>query len=150
MNPRVAALRSLRGLYASMRQRSGQVRRATGLGSAFVWALAEIAARPGTRIGDLAERLRVHPSTASNLCARLRRQGLVTSRVAENDRRAMRLYVAAKGKVLLRKVPAPTRGNLAEALDRMSDKECRDLSRALEPLAREVGRSLPGRNADGE
>jgi DNA-binding MarR family transcriptional regulator len=139
-DPREEALRSLRGLYASMRHRSGQVRRATGLGSAFVWALADIAAHPGTRIGDLAERLCIHASTASNLCARLGREGLVISRPAKMDRRAMCLFIAARGKALLGKVPPARRASLARALGRLTAEECRALSRALEPLTRAVCR----------
>lgn len=140
-DPREEALRSLRGVYALMRHRSVQVKRATGLGSAFVWALAEIAEHPGARIGDLAERLRVHPSTASNLCARLRRESLVTARKSNQDRRAMCLFVAAKGRALLSKVPPARPTSLAGALASLSSEECRALSRALDPLTRAVARS---------
>lgn len=56
VNPQEEALLALRGLYASMRSRSRQVRRATGFGSGLVWALAEIAARPGAVFTEQAPR----------------------------------------------------------------------------------------------
>lgn len=141
LNPREEALRALRGLYASMRQRSGQVKRATGFGSACIWALADIAAQPGTRIGDLAERLRVHASTASNICARLRREGLVTSQPASTDRRAISLHVTAKGKRLLARVPPARQASLSEALEQLTGDQCRILASALEPLTHAICRS---------
>jgi DNA-binding MarR family transcriptional regulator len=136
---REEALRSLRGIYASMRRRSAQVRQATGLGSASIWALAEIAAHPGTRVADLAGQLRVHPSTASNLCAQLRRAGLVIARLSPDDRRATSLFITASGRAALKKVP-PRRGGLAEALQRLSSEDCRALSLALVPLVRAAAR----------
>ncbi len=123
-----------------MRSRSAQVRRATGIGSASIWALAEIAARPGLRVADLAGELRVHHSTASNLCAQLRREKLISTRRSPDDRRATSLFITAKGSAALEKVP-PRRGGLVEALQRLSRQECRALSLALVPLMRAAAQS---------
>ncbi len=132
------ALRLLRSVYATARRQLALLRRATGLGSALVWALAEIASQPGLRVGDLADRMRVHPSTASNLCTRLRKEGLATTKTANDDRRAMCIFITAEGKVRLRRAPQPHRGVLAEALARMSVEECRRVAESLAPLRREL------------
>ena len=77
-----SALQALRLIYAAARRHVAQVRRATGMGSALVWALDEIARAPGMRVGDLAEQMYVHPSTASNLCRQLRQLDLLESSTA--------------------------------------------------------------------
>jgi MarR family transcriptional regulator, organic hydroperoxide resistance regulator len=109
------------------------------LGSALVWALAEIEEQPGLRVGDLAERMRIHSSTASNLCTRLRNDGFVRTSSAAADGRALCIYLTAQGRATLRKAPRPQRGVLKVALSRMTAAECRVLVAALSPLLRELG-----------
>jgi DNA-binding MarR family transcriptional regulator len=136
---RDAALLSLRSIYATTRRQLTALRRTTGLGSALVWALAEIGERPGLRVGDLAQRMRIHSSTASNLCTRLRGDGLVRTSPASEDGRALCIYLTAEGRATLRKAPGPQRGVLKVALSRMKAEECRVLVAALAPLLRELG-----------
>jgi DNA-binding MarR family transcriptional regulator len=131
----------MRAIYATIRHRSRQVRRATGIGSAMTWALSEITARPGARIGELAQRLRIHPSTASNLCSRLRRAGLIVARPSADDRRAMCLFPTRRSGGLLRQTSRPQRGLLMEAIAQMSPGECDALVAALEPLRRALENS---------
>lgn len=144
---RDSALSSLRSVYATTRRQLAVLRRTTGLGSALVWALAEIAEQPGLRVGDLAERMRIHSSTASNLCTRLRGDGLVRTSPATDDGRALSIYLTAEGRTTLRKAPGPQRGVLKVALSQMTAEECRVLVAALSPLLRELA-SLYG-VADG-
>jgi DNA-binding MarR family transcriptional regulator len=136
---RDSALLSLRRVYATTRRQLAALRRTTGLGSALVWALAEIEEQRGLRVGDLAERMRIHSSTASNLCTRLRSDGLVRTSPAAADGRALCIYLTAEGRATLRKAPGPQRGVLKVALSRMTAAECRVLVAALSPLLRELG-----------
>jgi len=105
-----------------------------------MWALAEIDEQPGLRIGDLAERMRIHASTASNLCTRLRHEGLVRTSPAADDRRALCISMTAQGRARLRKAPGPRRGILNVALSQLTAEECRLLVDALAPLLRELGK----------
>jgi DNA-binding MarR family transcriptional regulator len=136
---RDAALLSIRKVYATTRRQFAALRRTTGLGPARVWALAEIDEQPGLRVGDLAARMRIHSSTASNLCTRLRGDGLVRTSPAADDRRALRIYITAQGRAKLRKAPGPQRGILKVALSKMTAEECRCLVDALAPLLLELG-----------
>lgn len=134
------ALLLLRSIYATTRRQLTTVRRATGLGSALIWALKEVVETPGMRVGDLAARMRIHPSTASNLCARLRREGLVAREKTPEDGRAMCIVATAKGAIRLRNAPQPQRGVLNVALAQLSDAQARQLAKALQPLRRELVR----------
>ena len=128
----------VRAVYVAMRRQLTRQRRATGLSAAVLWALAEIVDSPGLRIGDLARRMRMHPSTVSNLCARLRSAGLVAATAAANDRRATCIRATPRGESILRQAPKPQRGVLHEALAHLSVDECRKLSAALGPLERQL------------
>ena len=70
-----ALLGELRVLFSATRAHISAVKRSTGISAALLWALHEIIHEDGISMGDLATRLRVHPTTASNLCSRLRKRG---------------------------------------------------------------------------
>lgn len=137
-NPRHQALRSLRSIYAAARRHMTRTRRVTGLNATLVWALDEIGRQPGMRVGDLAARLRVHPSTASNLCRQMRVAGLIASKTPGEDRRAMCLFPTVRGRTLLRRAPRPHRGILVEGLAGLTKEECRQLLIAVTPLRRQL------------
>src|ERR1700741_1193328 len=59
--------------------------------------------RAGVRIGALAERLGMHPTTLNRDLKPLRAQGLVADAADASDRRARLLLIPAKGRARLRK-----------------------------------------------
>ncbi len=102
-------LRSIKRHYQSVEQRSR-------LGGSQVWALAEIAANPDIRVGDLARRLAIHLSTASNLVGRMVEMGVVTRERIASDQRVVRLRITESGRAALRRAPGPPVGLLQQAL----------------------------------
>jgi DNA-binding MarR family transcriptional regulator len=93
--------------------------------------------RTGVRIGALAERLGMHPTTLNRDLKPLRAQGLVADAVDASDRRARGVVITAKGRARLRKaIPhwrraqarlegalgAELAGALGDALDSTSSK----------------------------
>jgi len=59
--------------------------------------------RSGVRIGVLAERLGMHPTTVNRDLKPLRAEGLVADAVDASDRRARALLITGKGRARLRK-----------------------------------------------
>ncbi len=139
---RTQALYSLRQLFAASRRQTSQVRRATGFGPVVLWAISEICSGPGLRVGELANRLRIHPSTASNLCRQMREAGLILQKEATRDRRVTGLYPTARGRALIQKTPGAGRSLLAEGILGMTDSEARLLVNALAPLHRQLSAVL--------
>ncbi len=78
--------------------------------------LVELAARGPKRIADLAAVLGVDASTATRMCDRLVRKGLVTRRRASTDRRAVRASLAPPGRELVAEVTRRRRAELATIL----------------------------------
>lgn len=65
-------------------------------------ALVLLEGEPAMRAADLAQALAVSPSTATRLCDRLVRNGLVAREASTEDRREVRLSLTASGTTVVR------------------------------------------------
>lgn len=79
-------------------------------------ALVVIASRGPLRPVDLAAELDVTPSTATRLCDRLSRKGLIDRAHRESDRREVELSLSVEGRTLVHEVTARRRGDLRRIL----------------------------------
>jgi DNA-binding MarR family transcriptional regulator len=89
--------------------------------------LVALAARGPQNIGVLADELGVHPSTATRMCDRLVRQGLIERTPSPDSRREVDVSLAAAGKELLRRVTVGRRAAIREIVAKVPA----DLRRAM-------------------
>jgi DNA-binding MarR family transcriptional regulator len=129
------ALRLFRSIYGAVRQHLQNVERQCGTGGAQVWALAEVARKPGIRVTELAAAMAIHPSTASNLLAKAEKSGLVRRERSSRDQRVVQLYLTEAGAAVLRRAPEPVAGLLQDALGRLPEPAAQRLSTELKLLA---------------
>jgi DNA-binding MarR family transcriptional regulator len=125
-------LAQFRVVFRSVRQHYLRVQRRSGVTGAQLWALAHVAGNPGTRMGQLARALAIHPSTASNLVRRLEALALVARRRRGRDQRTVQLYLTGKGEKALSRAPQPLIGVLQQALSELP-------ARRLEALGHQLG-----------
>lgn len=135
-----AVLRQFRVLLRAMGAHYRRVESGAGLGGAQLGALAEIAAPAGIMMGELAERLGIELSTASNLATRLEELGLVVRYRAPDDRRIVRLAITAAGRRRLGKASPPSGGLLEQALLGMTAAQLGALQRQLGAVLKRMGR----------
>ena len=90
-------------------------------------------------MGEVAKALAVHPSTASNLVARLALRAMVASKREGKDRRTVHLYVTKKGLAALERAPKPLIGVLQQALADLPPRTVDALHRHLEELISVMG-----------
>lgn len=128
-------LEQFRIVFKSIRRHYQSVERRAGISGAQLWALAQIAGRPGLKVGDLAKGLAIHQSTASNLLRRLEGLGLVTRRRQGKDQRMVALFATPQGLKVLKRAPQPISGVLQQAL---SDLPAGNLT----VLRRELGKLI--------
>ncbi len=83
-------------------------------------ALVVLASRGPQRVVSLAELLAVTPPTATRMCDRLERKGLIRRRVARQDRREVRVSLSPAGQGLVTEVTARRRAEIARLLDRIA------------------------------
>jgi DNA-binding MarR family transcriptional regulator len=119
--------KSIRGHYHSVEKRAG-------ISGALLWALAQVAANPGTQVGGLAKALAIHQSTASNLLGRLESRGLLSRRREGKDQRKVQLFPTAKGLRVLQRAPQPLIGVLQQALSDLPVQKLHRLHKQLQSL----------------
>ena len=135
----IAVLKQFRVLVRSMDTHYRRVEERSGLGGAQLWALAEIVGARHLTVGDLARKLAIHLSTASNLVKRLESMGLVERAREGEDQRVVTISATATGKKRLQKAPKPSAGILQKALMDMEARELRALHTQLEKVLQRMG-----------
>ncbi|MBL8384135.1 MAG: winged helix-turn-helix transcriptional regulator [Burkholderiales bacterium] len=141
----MAVLEEFRLIFKSVRRHFQAVEAHTGVSGAQAWLLAEVRARPGIRVTELAQVMAIHQTTASNLVERLARRGKIERRRSEDDHRAVHLHLTAAGRSLVARAPGPVQGVLPAALKQLPSEELAELRRRLARLTR----LLPLRDARG-
>jgi DNA-binding MarR family transcriptional regulator len=102
-------------------------------------ALVVLASRGSQRPVDLAQALAVDPSTATRLCDRLVRKRLITRRRHGEDRREVRLDLAAAGRRLVDSVTASRRAEIGRILAAVPADKRQRLVEAFAAFGRAAG-----------
>ena len=101
--------------------------------------LIELAARGPQRLADLATALGVDRSTATRMCDRLVRKRLVQRRRMNDDRRGVRVSLAAAGAELVAEVSRRRRAEIARIVQRIPKAHRRPVLDALRAFADAAG-----------
>ena len=134
----LSVLQRFRVLIRTAQRHSQWIERQSGITGAQLWALQEMMERPGLRVGELANLMALHQSTASNMIDRLETSGLVRKERTSADQRVVRLYLTDKGSDLLAGAPSPARGVLPEALRMLSAEDLGRLQDDLDVLLKQI------------
>ncbi len=102
-------------------------------------ALVVVGSRPGVSVGDLAEALDIHPTTATRMCDRLVAKALVRRVQASEDRRGVELHLTAAGRRLLARVLDRRRRDVAAIVARLGSDVTDEAVRALAAFAAAAG-----------
>ena len=130
----VEVLKQFRLVYGAVHRHFRAVERRCGLSGAQAWILRELARTPSLGVSELATRLSVHQSTASQLIDKLVRSGFVERVGHALDRRRVHLRLSRRGVALTQRLPRPSEGVLPTALDRLPDASLRALRTQLSRL----------------
>ncbi len=103
-------------------------------------SLVVLAARGPQRIASLAECLAVTPPTASRLCERLVRKGLVRRRIDRGDRRQVHVALTESGRRLVETVTARRRAEIEALLGEVPEAARRSVVEGLRLLADAAGK----------
>jgi DNA-binding MarR family transcriptional regulator len=102
-------------------------------------SLVVLASRGPQGMASLAEALAVTPPTASRLCDRLVRKGLVRRRTDPNDRRQVRVGLTEAGRHLVDTVTERRRRDIADLLRAVPDDVRNSIVEGLQVLATSAG-----------
>ena len=134
----LSVLQRFRVLIRTAQRHSQWIERQSGVTGAQLWALQELREAPGLRVGELANRMALHQSTASNMIDRLETSELIRKERTSADQRVVRLYLTEQGEALLARAPSPARGVLPEALRLLDHESLRNLQHDLDALLLQI------------
>ena len=129
-----AIIMGLRRIVKALHSYSREVERRFGLTGPQLWALKTLLRGEGMTIGQLAEALAVHQTSASLLLQRLVKRGLVQRSRNQHDRRSVELRLTARGRRVAAKAPEAAQGRLLHALSAAPAAEVRRLRRSVDRL----------------
>jgi DNA-binding MarR family transcriptional regulator len=131
-------LEQFRIIVNSIRRHYREVEHRAGLTGSQLWALAQVASRPGCQVGELARALAIHQPNASTLLRQLERLGLLTRRRHGRDQRHVQLFATRKGHEILKRAPHPLIGVLQQALMELTAPALHDLHDRLAGVIRHM------------
>ncbi|WP_062287711.1 MarR family winged helix-turn-helix transcriptional regulator [Demequina phytophila] len=91
------------------------------------------------RMGDLAERIGIHPSTLTRTVERLQHGGWITRAESPESRREVRVDLSESGAELVSTVTERRRALLHEVLDSVAPEDREAVRRGMEAFARAAG-----------
>jgi DNA-binding MarR family transcriptional regulator len=130
----MAVLHQFREIFRVSQRHFQRIEARCGVSGAQLWALSELAKRPGLTISELAKAMSIHLSTSSNLLDKLENHAFVRRERGTADQRMVFVHLTAKGQKLLAAAPKPLEGVIPDALRRMSPAALRRLHRDLKAL----------------
>jgi DNA-binding MarR family transcriptional regulator len=127
-------LQKIRIVVRAAQQHSLRIEKQCGVSGAQLWVMQELHETPGLRVGDIANRLAIHQTTASNLVRVLEKRAYVVKARDPEDQRVVRLVLSEQGRGLLAQAPKPARGLLPDSLRQMDNDGLRHLNEGLQRL----------------
>ncbi|MCC4116188.1 MarR family transcriptional regulator [Aromatoleum toluclasticum] len=134
----LSVLQRFRVLIRTAQRHSQWVEKRSGVTGAQLWAMQELLEEPGLRVGELAKRMALHQSTASNMIDKLETNGFVAKARTSADQRVVRLSLTTAGRELLARAPSPARGVLPEALRLLDAASQARLQEELDGLLQQI------------
>ncbi|WP_225991531.1 MarR family winged helix-turn-helix transcriptional regulator [Actinomadura montaniterrae] len=111
-------------------------------------AMEVVAVRPGLTLSELADELRILPSSASRLCDRLETASLLERAPARADRRQVALHLTPDGADLFNDLRRHRSADLQTVLEHMTGTERTHLQRGLDAFTRHARARGPVPTAD--
>jgi DNA-binding MarR family transcriptional regulator len=102
-------------------------------------ALVVLASRGPQGVAELAEAVAVTPPTASRMCDRLVRKGLVKRRAARTDRRQVRIGLTPAGREIIDDVTKRRRAEIADLVANVPHEARVSVVEALQQLCETAG-----------
>jgi DNA-binding MarR family transcriptional regulator len=137
-SPHLDILKKIRIVIRAAQRHSAWIEQQCGVNGAQLWIMQELNDAPGIRVGDIAHRLAIHQTTASNLLDALQKRALVVKARDPEDQRVVRLVLSEQGAALLHHAPKPAQGLLPEALRQLDEPCLAQLDQGLQCLLERI------------
>jgi DNA-binding MarR family transcriptional regulator len=142
-------VRSVNHLFRTVDTFSRYALKEFGITGPQIWALRTVRSAGEITAGELSERMYLHLSTLSGILDRLEQRNYLTRRRKKEDRRVVTIRLTAAGRSVLRRAPEPPRSKILRGVQRLPDRELREMYRSTRRLflimeAAQIDRSRAG------
>jgi len=127
-------MQALRRIFKSIHDYSHEVSNKVGITGPQLWALKTISQNGSLSLGELSEKMYLHPSTITGVVDRLEKKGYVVRDRGEKDRRVVKVQLTAKGERLVRKAPNPVQGKMIYGLRKLKKDELNSIYDSIRKL----------------
>lgn len=117
------AMDALRRIVRALRVGNAAMERGIGVSSAQLFALRQIARRPGQSLSDIAAATMTTQSSISEVVTRLVKRGLVARAVSKEDHRRTELEATKAGRASLASAPETTQEKLLAGFRALSPRK---------------------------
>nr|WP_320133089.1 MarR family transcriptional regulator [uncultured Holophaga sp.] len=131
-----ACMQHLRRIVKALDNYSRAVEKHFNLTGPQLWALWEVGQHGSCALKELAERMKLDPSTVVGVVDRLEAKGLLCRQPDPKDRRRISLVLTAGGETVLAQAPHPAQGHLLRGLASLGEARVEALNGSLEILVK--------------
>lgn len=127
-------MQSLRRIFKTIQDYSHEVANKFGITGPQLWTLKTIYQNGSLSLGDLSQRMYLHPSTISGVIDRLEKKGYVLRDRYQKDRRVVKVDLTSQGKRVAKKAPNPVQGKMIYGLRKLKRRELNSIYDSVEKL----------------
>lgn len=127
-------MQSLRRIFKALQNYSHQVSNQYGITGPQLWVLKTVFQNGGLPLGELSQKMYLHPSTITGVVDRLEKKGYVSRDRDQEDRRVVMVQLTPKGKRLVKRAPNPVQGKMIHGLRQVRKEKLEFIHESVQTL----------------
>lgn len=127
-------MQSLRRIFKALQNYSHEVSHRYGITGPQLWVLKTVFKDGGLPLGELSQKMYLHPSTITGVVNRLEKKGYVSRDRDQEDRRVVMVQLTPKGKRLVKRAPNPVQGKMIHGLRQMKKEKLDFIHESVQTL----------------
>jgi DNA-binding MarR family transcriptional regulator len=127
-------MQSLRRIFKALQNYSHEVSHRYGITGPQLWVLKTVFKDGGLPLGELSQKMYLHPSTITGVVNRLEKKGYVSRDRDQEDRRVVMVQLTPKGKRLVKRAPNPVQGKMIHGLRQLRKEKLEFIHESVQTL----------------
>jgi DNA-binding MarR family transcriptional regulator len=127
-------MQSLRRIFKALQNYSHEVSHRYGITGPQLWVLKTVFKDGGLPLGELSQKMYLHPSTITGVVNRLEKKGYVSRDRDQEDRRVVMVQLTPKGKRLVKRAPNPVQGKMLHGLRQLRKEKLEFIHESVQTL----------------
>ena len=127
-------MQSLRRIFKALQNYSHEVSHQYGITGPQLWVLKTVFKNGGLPLGELSQKMYLHPSTITGVVDRLEKKGYVSRDRDQEDRRVVMVQLTPKGKRLVKRAPNPVQGKMIHGLRQLRKEKLDFIHESVQTL----------------